>query len=319
MSGLVKGLIFALAACTIWGTSFVSPLYLESFTPIEVTVGRYFFYSIFSYLIFFKSRLKGLCRYPLWMWMRSGLLSGIGSVAYFLFFVMSLRYATPAITALIIGISPITIAFYANWKQQEVNFKNLILPSLLIFMGLVVINAPHIYESESPSSYAFGLFFGLMTLWSWTWFVVANARFLKDHPEVSSDDWSTLLGASIFFLVLGLGLIAGLFFEDHFDFSKFTVFDETLLTFALVCGSLGIINSWIGGYLWNKASFYLPISLAGQMTIFETIFGLCFVCLADQCLPPSFELLGIILMLTAIVYGIRVAAQLQAQPTTEHE
>lgn len=306
---MLKGISFALLACFIWGMSFVIPLFLEGFTAVEITLGRFFSYSLISYLIFFKQRLQGLCKYPLLLWARSCWYSLVGSVIYFLFLVLALRYSTPAMTALIIGISPITISFYANWQKKECTFKSLILPSILIFIGLVIINGPHIYESESPASYAIGLLYGFGALMTWSWFVVANARFLKKNPDVSSDDWSTLMGASILFVVMGLSLITGVLFEEHFDFSKFAAIDDNFIQFVLGCSALGLLCSWLGNYLWNKASYHLPVSLTGQLTILETVFGLFFVCVVDQCLPPAFELLGIALMLVAIVYGIRVATQ----------
>lgn len=230
------------------------------------------------------------------------------TIGYYTFVVLALRYASPAICALILGISPISIAFYGNWKERECSFKSLILPSVLIFIGLVMINAPHLLEAESPSTYLLGLLCAFVALLTWSWFVVANSRFLRDHPEIKSSDWATLIGVATIGWVVILGVclaVAGNF--DHPD--KYLTLGPALIKYIAGCAALGLLCSWLGGYLWNTASHYLPVSLAGQLTIFETIFGLLFVCLLDKRIPPSFECVGIGLLLAAIFYGIRIFAK----------
>ncbi len=52
------------------------------------------------------------------------------------------------------------------------------------------------------------------------------------------------------------------------------------------------------------------MSFAGQLTIFETIFGLLFIYLFEQRLPNLLECLGIALFLIAIGEGIRQSSKL---------
>jgi drug/metabolite transporter (DMT)-like permease len=302
---MYKGIVFALAACFIWGLIFIVPLFMDGFSAIEVALGRFSFYGTVSVLILLKAQLQNSGRYPLSIWVKAAFFSLLTTIGYYTFLVLGLRYATPAICALILGISPITIAFYGNWKQRECSFKSLILPSVLIFIGLVIINTPHILESESPSTFALGLLFVLAALLIWSWFVVANSRFLKDHPEIKSSDWATLIGVAS----LGWALLFGLALTLHGDFiqlDKYTTWNPALMKYLAGSAVLGLLCSWVGGYLWNRASLYLPVSLAGQLTIFETIFGLLYVCLLDKRIPPSFECIGIALLLIAIFYGIRI-------------
>lgn len=308
-TNILKGTMFALGACFIWGLIFIVPLFMDHFTPIEIALGRYFTYGILSFCIFLRIYLQGTCRYPFSIWLKVIGFSLVYSIGYYTFVILAVRYATPAICALILGVSPITIAFYGNWKQKECSYQSLVLPSILILIGLIVINAPYIMESTSPSTYLIGLFCAVWALIGWSWFVVANSAFLKNNPDVKSGDWSTLLGVGTLFWVFTMGLVVTLFFEDQLDFNKYVTPGPELVNFLIGCGVLGLICSWVGAYLWNKASFYLPVSLAGQLTIFETLFGLCFFYMLEQKLPPKMELLGVALLLTAIGYGIRASSQ----------
>ncbi len=306
---MVKGIAFALGACFIWGLIFVVPQYMEGFSSIEVALGRYLVYGLISALIFFKAKLHGQCRYSRAIWIKASYFSLATTIVYYTFAVLGMRYSTPAICALILGVSPVTIAFYGNWKQKETTYKSLIIPSILLLIGLVVINVPHLEDTSSPTTYLLGLLFSLVALASWSWYVVANARFLKHHPEVHSSDWSTMIGVATLFWVILLGLGLCLFFEEFLNIDRYFIFDDELVRFIVGSVILGILCSWVGAFLWNKASFYLPVSLAGQLTIFETIFGVLFVYLLAHTMPPLLECIGIVILLIAIIYGIRQFAQ----------
>ncbi|HEY2809969.1 MAG TPA: DMT family transporter [Rhabdochlamydiaceae bacterium] len=301
---MLLGVVFALAACFIWGLIFVVPQFLSGFSSIEVALGRYCFYGIVSCLIFCKLKFQGRCKYPRSIWVKSLYFSLISTIGYYTFVVLALRYSTPAICALVLGISPITIAFYGNWKQRETTFKSLILPSLLILLGLAIINVPHLAKAASPSSYVLGLACCVMALIAWSWYVVANSRFLKQHPHVRSSDWSTLIGVSTLIWVIIFALALSVF-ESNSSLDKHFAFTPELINFLLGSAILGLLCSWVGAYLWNKASLNLPVSLAGQLTIFETIFGVIFVYILQQQTPPFLESIGIAILLIAIVYGIR--------------
>lgn len=308
---MFKGIIFALAACFIWGLIFVVPQFMTGFTSFEVALGRYTLYGLVSSLIFFKDRVQGACRHPLSIWMKALLFSLLCTFGYYVFLVLSLRHASPAICALILGISPITIAFYGNWQQKEISFRSLIIPSVLIFTGLVIINVPHLIAATSTTSYLLGIIFSLISLSIWSWYVVANSRFLKHHPSVNSSDWSTLIGVSSLLWVVIFTIVMSVFFEEHLQMQKFFTFNEELSKFFIGSAILGFLCSWLGAFLWNHASLHLPVSLAGQLTIFETIFGVLFVYIISQNSPTFSEALGITILLSAVIYGVRVFSKKQ--------
>jgi len=306
---MIRGVAFALGACFIWGLIFIVPQFMSGFTSIEVALGRYFMYGMISGLIFCRSIFQGKCRHSRAIWTKALYFSLVSTIGYYTFVVLALRYSTPAICALVLGISPITIAFYGNWRQKETTFRSLIVPSVLILIGLVIINIPNIKESSSISSYILGLVCSVLALIAWSWYVVANSRFLKDHPEVRSSNWSTLIGVATLFWVAIFALFLGVFFENQLQMEKYFTLSPDLTRFLIGSAVLGLLCSWVGAFLWNRASLYLPVSLAGQLTIFETIFGVLFVYLLERHMPPVMESVGIAVLLIAIVYGIRQFAR----------
>jgi drug/metabolite transporter (DMT)-like permease len=306
---MTKGIIYALIACFIWGLIFVVPQFMEGFNSLEVALGRYFFYGIFSSIILAKIKWSGTFQYPSLYWRKALVFSLITTVGYYPFVVLSLRYSSPAICALILGISPITIAFYGNWKMKECDFRTLFFPAALILLGMIIINVPQFIGEFFPTSHLLGLIYALLALVTWTWYAVANAKILKNHPELASSDWSTMIGVGTFLWVLIFAAFIGIFFHEHVEIDKYITFNAVWIKFIGGSAVLGFICSWVGAYLWNKASFYLPVSLAGQLMIFETIFGLVFVYAIEQRLPPMIEFFGIAFLLTAIIYGLRVSYQ----------
>lgn len=308
---MYKGVAFALGACLIWGLIFIIPQFMEGFSSLEIALARYSFYGLASAVLFLKSRVQGKCKYPLNIWVKALVFSVASSFAYYIFVVLSVRYASPAICALILGIAPISIAFYGNWKEKECSYKSLIFPSFLILVGLVLINAPHMTAATSLKTYILGLLAAFWALLAWTWYVVVNARFLKKHPEVEPNDWSTIIGLATLVWAVIFGLVLG--FSDQIQVQKWITPSPELTRFLVGAATLGLLCSWVGTYLWNRASFLLPVSLAGQLTIFETIFGILFVYALEHSLPPLFEGVGIALFLIAIVYGIKVSSQTEEE------
>lgn len=302
---MYKGIAFALGACFIWGLIFIVPQLAAGFSSIEVAFGRYLVYGSLSCLILIRLLAKGKCCHSFDIWVKAFGFSLVSTIGLYTLMVLALRHSSPAICALTLGISPISIAFYGNWKKRETSFRNLIIPSLLIVAGLIAINIPHFDASESTADYLWGLLFGFVALFVWSWFVVANSEFLKSNPGVNSSDWSTLIGvAALFWTCLFAGFL-NIFFAEHLHTEKYFVINEEWKRFWVGSAILGLLCSWVAVFLWNKASLYLPITVAGQLTIFETIFGTLFVYIAKQTLPSSLESIGIAILLTGVIYGIK--------------
>lgn len=304
MAAVIIPILVVLFTCSIWGLIFVIPEMMIGFNALEVTIGRYFFYGLISMALFIYNYRRGGMRFRFKIWALALFFSLFTSIGYYTFVVMALRYSTPSICALILGLSPITIALCSNWKNREFNFRDLFWPCLLILLGLLVINLPEIWQSESPSTYFIGLLCSLWAMVCWTWFVLANSNFLYKNPDVRGSDWSALLGIGSFFWVMLFALLLHFFFEGEIALTKYGLFDPKVGRFILGSMILGFLCSWTGNYLWNVYSQKLPTTLAGQLTIFETVFGLFFIYALEGGFPPVYETVGILLILLSTAIAL---------------
>ena len=264
----------------------------------------------------FRYSLKELKNCSKIVWTTALRFTLIANIGYYVALVVGVKYAGAEICTLMTGIAPLTIAFYGNWLKNEGKFSKLLLPAALILLGLFIVNWD-LFITEAPlefsSDYLLGFSSVCVSLTIWTWYVVANAKFLRSHPEVSYFDWSTLLGVSTFLWVL---LIAGssIFLVDRSQLVKFFTWNSDLQLFFIITAVLGCICSWLGFFLWNSGCTYLPISLSGQLTILESVFGIIFVYLIEQRFPEVFELVGVSLMLLAVAYSITLFKKTGSEP-----
>jgi len=73
--------------------------------------------------------------------------------------------------------------------------------------------------------------------------------------------------------------------------------------FWLVCAALAILASVVGNRFWNQASRLLPLTLTGQMILFETLFALLYSFLWERRWPAGIEVLAFLCMLSGIVWS----------------
>lgn len=311
---MFQGILYALAACLIWGLIFIVPLFSPTFSSLEIAIGRYVVYTTISCVMLYRGITSTISRA---VWFKALYFSLVCTFGYYLFLILGLRYATAEVAALIVGLSPITISYYGNWRKPQSGSCSLIVPSLLIIAGLLIINIPKLYESVEPVNIFLGIVCAFISLALWSWYVVANSEFLRNHSEVNSSDWATLVGAVTLFWIVLIGSISAYFFPEQFNISKFGAFNNELVAFILGSLALGLLCSWLGAYLWNRASLVLPVTLAGQLTIFETIFGIIYVYIHYQCLPSWTDSAGISLFLIAVIYAIRKNMQ-QTEALSSH-
>lgn len=298
---MLNGTLLVLSACFIWGLIFVIPGMMGGFSSLEIALCRYFFLGVVSSIFLLSKGLRNWQKIPWPIWRRALLYSLLVNIIYYFSLVTGILYSGASIIVLIAGISPITLTFYGNWSEKQCSFKQLLFPCFLICCGLLCVNS-HAFSSlhaETSLKYGFGLLCGIISLVIWNWYVIANADFLKKNPVVTSSDWATLIGVGTFAWVILIGT-GFLFFVSSDELIKYSTLNSTLLSFLFGGLVLGLVCSWLGSYLWNQGSQALPISLAGQLTIFETIFGLLFVYLIEQRLPSFIEFVGILIILGAV-------------------
>jgi drug/metabolite transporter (DMT)-like permease len=76
-------------------------------------------------------------------------------------------------------------------------------------------------------------------------------------------------------------------------------------TFWMLNLGLAVGASWLGNGLWNAASKRLPLTLSGQMIVFETLFALLYAFIYDQRLPRPLETAAILLLVAGVCWSVR--------------
>lgn len=306
----LNAVLLVILACLLWGTIFIVPQFMKNFTPLEIALGRYFWFGAISLAIILYAKRSLLKKTNCKTYWTAFYYCLIMNFAYYCSLNTALRCCNPAVITLLIGISPITIALYGNWREGEGQGKRLIVPSILIFMGLILVNVEAIIEEfqvDSVHEYFVGLCCGVLSLSIWTWYAVANARFLRKNPDIDSGDWTIIIGLATFFCA-SVGIFLHLHYSEPVELEKFSLYNMDFWYFIAGCIMVALFCSWMAYSLWNYASRYVPISLMGQLAVFETIFGLCFVYLVDGGSPTTLEFWGMIIMLSGVILGITLLA-----------
>lgn len=306
---MLRGIVYAVLACFIWGFIFVIPNLLMDFNSVEVVLGRYTSYGIFSLFLVLRRGWKIPMQFPPKAWLAATLFALASNIFYYFGVVWGLRFASAPLTVLIVGLAPVVIALYGNWHVREISYKHMILPCLWIAIGVVLVNINeflHPAEGHDFKQYVAGIFGIIVALVGWSLYVVHNARFLKKNVHLPVEEWASVIGT----VTLGLSLLTALFFlfvvRSEVEISHFTTWSMGLFRFLLGVAILGVACSWGGCYLWNRASSYLPVSLLGPLMILETVFGLLYVYVASLSLPSVTEAIGIVMLISGLFFALHV-------------
>lgn len=75
--------------------------------------------------------------------------------------------------------------------------------------------------------------------------------------------------------------------------------------FAVVSIGVAVLASIVGNALWNRMSQLLPLTLVGQMILFETLFALLYGFLWEGRLPTVPEAMAFVLVVASVTSCIR--------------
>lgn len=302
------GSFFALSSCLVWSASFAIPYFLLTFDDILIVMARYSIYGLVSVIFLLITQRSFLKTVPLHIWASSLLWALLSNLLHYIGVIIGVRYATTPVTLVIIATTPIFVLIYANIKAKSLSMKTLLILGLLMNSGIILVNNSAIdwtFSTNSFLSYIIGLLGAILSVVCTGLFVVYNEEFMKKHPEISSQQWSALLGASTFILCIFTLALGYLF--NFINFSIFTQVPKQEVTrFILLTLVLGLGSSSLGTYLWIKASTLISSLLLGSLLIFETIFGIVLFCICKQEIPSVMQVLGISLMLSSCLYGLQV-------------
>ncbi len=305
---MAVGIAAGLGAGAFWGMTFVAPLVVDGFTPLDFTVGRFVACGLFAvaWLAWVHTRSAWQGRPAAWptgAQMGAALgLSILGYTGYYWLLVLAIEDAGAALPVLIIGTIPLWIMLLG--KPQGLRWRHLLPGMALTAAGMALMMQVTASEGEwvSEGHWLRGVAFGVAAMVSWTAFGLLNARWLKHHPEVNSTVWANWLGVAA-----GLGALLMWWGVGALSDAPATPMwaREGWGLFVVVCSITGIGSAWVAAVLWNMASRRLPESLAGQLIVSETVFGLLYAFAWSGQWPAAMQALAAVLFVLGILASIR--------------
>jgi drug/metabolite transporter (DMT)-like permease len=303
-----RGLCYGIGVNVLSALTFIIPQREAGFSSVQLTLGRYVAFGLLSLCLFFVTTRHGVEGRDRHAWFTAVRFAATGNVGYYFFLVLGVQHVGASVTALINGILPVTVALYGNWKRREFPFSRLLVPVMLLVLGLLVINLAAVSGSQELSGASvgqrcLGMLFAGVAVALWTDYAVANTTFLRAHPDLSSATWSTMIGVSTLLLALFALPLARGRGDTLLDVQTLLGPRSQLLPFVMGSLILGILVSWGGTWLWNRAFAVLPVSLAGQLIVFEPITVLVYVAVATARFPTLFEFVGASSIILGVILG----------------
>lgn len=298
----LSGLLYGLGAGALWGMVFVAPALLAAFSPLQLTVGRYLAYGAVAVLLLLplRSLLRAVSGRD---WLRLLALSLLGNLLYFVLLAQAVQWVGIAPSSLIVGLIPVVVMVVGSREQGALPARLLLGPLLLMVVGTAAIAVDSAQAATGEllrpgwQSWA-GLLCAFGALLSWAAYAIANRHWLRQRPAYSSQQWSLLTGAATGALALlcapwaFAGASAG---PDH---------DWLLFWGVMLAVAIGA--SVVGNALWNGASRRLPLTLTGQLILFETLFALLYGFMFELRWPRPLEWLAMVLMLGGVVWTLQL-------------
>ena len=293
------GIAYGVGAGAVWGLAFLAPVLAGSFSPLHISVGRFLIYGLVALLLLVPRR--AVLR-PLLTRRHFAQLFGlaiIGNTLFYLLLVQGVQWGSVAMVALVMGFVPVLVTVIGSLERDAVPLGRLVPSMLLCVAGAVFIALNALSGSNGMSKPVLGLICALGALACWTWYAVANARILRQLRGISAHDWNLLLGVvtgvqAVLMLPLFLLLPA----QSHST-------AESLNLLAVVAG-LAILCSLVGYTFWNRMSQLLPMTMIGQMIVFETIFALLYGLAWDRRLPTMLEMAALVCVVLGMLACVAV-------------
>lgn len=293
----LTGVACGMGAGALWGLVFLAPQLVSQFSPLLLTMGRYLCYGLIAVVL----------AAPRWRWLVAHVsgqqwrslvwLALAGNTLYYLLLSSAVQTGGIAMTSLVIGFLPVAVAVIGSRDQGAVPLAKL-LPSLLLCVAGTVCIGWQALAAPSAGAWMeqlIGLLCALGALVSWTAYAVGNARSLQRLGHLSAHDWNLLTGIvtgaqSVVLIPFALGLESA---TDH-GLGQWARFGAVSL-------SVAVFASLWGNALWNRMSRLLPLTLVGQMILFETLFALVYGLLWEYRLPTSLEMAALACVVTSVV------------------
>ena len=291
------GIACGIGAGALWGLVFLAPELVREFTPLQMTIGRYLCYGLIAAVLVAPRWRPLFAGIPRRQWWNLAWLALAGNTVYYLLLSSAVQSGGIAMASLVVGLVPVTVTVVGSLEQGAVPLRRLWLSLLLCVAGVACIGWHALAGSASGAAGRplFGLACAIGALASWTAFAVGNARCLVRMAHVSAHDWNLLqglvTGAQSLLLLLPLALASGV--GDHGA--------DAWVRLGAVSLGVAVLASIAGNALWNRMSRLLPLTLVGQMILFETVFALVYGWLWERRLPAVLELVALALVVLGVL------------------
>jgi len=287
------GIAACILAGAIWGLVFLAPRLAADFSPLQLSAGRYVAYGLVAAALLARGGRR-VVRSLRWRdWRTLAWLGLTGNIVYYVLLAWAIQHGGVAMPSFVIGLLPIAITLVGSREHGAVPLRRLA-PSLLLSAAGLACTGWQSLNTQGLASLP-ALLCACGALACWTVYVVINSRALGRLPHVSSHDWSLLIGIvtggeALLLLAPAVGIDGGLGVHDG----------AAWLRFAGLSGAVAVLASVVGNALWNRASRVLPLTMMGQMIVFESLFASLYGFLWERRWPAPLEVLALVLLVAGV-------------------
>lgn len=297
---ILQGIFYGALAGAAWGLVFLAPELTRAFSPWQLTAGRYLAYGLFAAVLIAPRLRKLLPHLGRAEWRALVWLSLLGNVVYYVFLASAVQLGGMAMTSLVIGFLPVAVTIIGSRGHGALPLRKLA-PSLALGLAGIACVAWQSLGSGAVGASTggfgdgvIGFFCALAALVSWTAYAVGNSRWLGRLQAISAHDWNLLIGVITGLLSLFVAIPAFTIMLQPHPQSEWW-------HFIGVSAGVAIFASLFGNACWNKASRLLPLTMIGQMILFETLFALLYGFLWEQRWPSLLEIAAMVLVTASVL------------------
>lgn len=293
------GIAYGAGAGALWGLVFLAPELASAFSPLQLAIGRYLAYGAIS-LALIAPRWRTLAvKISRRVWATLALLALSGNTLYYVLLATAVQLGGIAMTSLIIAFLPVAVTIIGSRERGAVPLSSLALSLLLCAAGVSCIGY-QAFAGQPDQGVAGGIAgfaCAVGALACWTSFAVYNSRAIRRLKEVSTGDWNLLTGVMSGTQAALLVPLALLVYPQRHTSAEWALL-------GCICVGVALVASIAANDLWNRMSKLLPLTMAGQMILFETLFALIYGFVWEHRLPHAIEVAAFALVIASVVICI---------------